>query len=433
MVLTTSVVAPICAQKLVKNYTHQVATSWMTMSYDLTKHCPKFYPPVAARAFAYEGITLYQALLPGMSDCISMNGQVNELKITDEYEKNEQFAWGIVANTALANITKHLYSNMSDSMMALVLKLEKDNYSKFSKNESKYILNKSVARGNKIANSIWEWSKGDGGHESFLTDNSVLIKPNKESDWVPTLPKYSAPILSKWGLNRSFVPKCTENSQPTGISVPYSTDHYDAFYAQANEVYKSVKYIKPEQKVIAQYWSDDAGLPGTPPGHSISIAIQLIEKEKLNLAQVAELYAKLGMALSDGFVSCWKTKYDFTLMRPITYINMNIDKDWTPILNTPPFPEFTSGHSVQSGATAQILISFFGNNYAFEDRTHANRKDINGKPRKYSSFQMFAYEAAISRLYGGIHYREAIESGIKQGTKVGNQVLALNWRKTSKN
>ncbi len=414
--------------KQAKKYNNKVAIDWFRMCNKLTMYCPGFYPPIAARAYAYEGITLYQAILPGMDECVSLSGQLTGFHLNLNIEK--ECNWNIVANSALAFMTKKMYSNMPDSLKKEVEKLEKENHKVFAFDESKIIVEKSTIYGNAVANAIWEWSKNDGGNEAFLHGKGEITPTTKESDWIPTYPSFSPPILPIWGNNRPFVPSCTENTQPANQSVAYATSKNSPFFAQAEEVYKSGKYLKPEQKVIASYWSDDAGFPGgTPPGHSISIATQLLEKENINLAVSAELYAKLGIALSDGFVSCWKTKYDKSLMRPVTYIQKNIDANWKPFLNTPPFPEFTSGHSVQSGATALILASYFGENYSFVDMTHKDRKDINGTPRRFSSFTMFATEAAMSRLFGGIHYREAIESGIKQGKKVGSQVLALHWRK----
>jgi PAP2 superfamily len=418
------------APKAAKKYNNKVATDWFKKCNKLTKYCPGFYPPIAARAYAYEGITLYQAILPGMDECLSLSGQLTDLKINIPTEKDKEYNWSIVANSALAFITKKLYANMPDSLLKEVEKLEIENTKYYSINESNRTIDRSTAYGKTVSSAIWEWSKNDGGNAAYLNSKGEVKIDQNEGDWIPTSPNFSAPVLPKWGNNRPFVPNCTASTQPSSPSVTYSSVKNTPFFAQAEEVYKSVKYLKPEQKVIAAYWSDDAGYPGgTPAGHSISIATQLLEKENINLALSAELYAKLGIALSDGFVSCWKTKYDNSLMRPITFIQKNIDPNWKPFLNTPPFPEFTSGHSVQSGATALILASYFGENYAFVDMTHKDRKDINGTPRKFSSFTMFATEAAMSRLFGGIHYREAIESGIKQGAKVSKHVLALHWRK----
>jgi hypothetical protein len=195
------------------------------------------------------------------------------------------------------------------------------------------------------------------------------------------------------------------------------------------EVYNVVNNITPEQRKIAEFWSDDPVTTATPPGHSISILNQLIKEKNLSLAIAVEAFAKLGIGISDAFISCWKTKYQTVYIRPITYINEYIDPDWSPILNTPPFPEYTSGHSVQSGALAEILTSLFGENHEFTDHTHEKRTDMDGTPRTFMSFYQLAEEAAISRLYGGIHFQEAISLGLEQGYQIGRNVNALDWEK----
>ena len=246
--------------------------------------------------------------------------------------------------------------------------------------------------------------------------------------WVPTYPKFQSALQPFWGYNRSFIDKSALLTQPSA-PIPYSEDTASLFHKEAFLVYNTVKNIKPEEKIIAQFWSDDPGQPGTPPGHSISITTQVLRKEQYNLAKSAEVYAKVGICVSEAFISCWRWKYVYNYVRPITYIRSKIDSTFVPLLETPPFPEYTSGHSVQSGATAKVLSEVFGNNYTFTDATHANRTDINGAPRTFKSFYDFAAEAALSRLYGGIHYREAIEKGVEQGVRVGGEVMKLKFRK----
>ncbi|MBK9336500.1 MAG: vanadium-dependent haloperoxidase [Lewinellaceae bacterium] len=224
------------------------------------------------------------------------------------------------------------------------------------------------------------------------------------------------------------MPGSINHSQPVA-HLPFSTVTTSPFYSQALEVYAVTSNLNPEQEIIARFWSDDPGLAGTPPGHSISIATQVVVQENASLALAAETYCKVGLAVADAFISCWKCKFDFNLLRPITYIRDVIDPAWTPLLTTPPFPEYSSGHSVQSGATAQVLSDLFGYQYAFTDRTHVARTDINGAPRQFDSFFDYAEEAAVSRLYGGIHFRDGIDLGVKQGRKIGESVGALPFRR----
>jgi membrane-associated phospholipid phosphatase len=187
-----------------------------------------------------------------------------------------------------------------------------------------------------------------------------------------------------------------------------------------------VNNLTDEQRAIALFWADDPSVTATPPGHSVSIATQVLRAVDGGLDTAAETYAKVGMAVADAFIACWNTKYSYNLVRPVTYIQAFIDADWLPILVTPPFPEYTSGHSAQSGAAAQVLTDLFGRRFAFVDRTHEDR----GLPaRSFVSFFQAAGEAAISRLYGGIHYRPAIVRGLEQGRCVGQAVSALEFRR----
>jgi hypothetical protein len=212
---------------------------------------------------------------------------------------------------------------------------------------------------------------------------------------------------------------------PPGEHPAYSEDPASAFHAEALETYEAVRNLTPQQEAIARFWSDDPGLTATPPGHSISITTHVLRREDASLATAAEAYARVGIAVCDAFISCWHQKYVYNLLRPVTYIRRLVDPEWLPLLVTPPFPEYTSGHSVQSGAAFQVLTDLFGSSYAFVDRTHDR---LGLPPRSFSSFFEAAEEAAISRLYGGIHFRAAIDNGVEQGKCIGRAATALALR-----
>jgi membrane-associated phospholipid phosphatase len=167
-------------------------------------------------------------------------------------------------------------------------------------------------------------------------------------------------------------------------------------------------------------------LSPTPPGHWISISLKIFERDNVALETRLEVLARLGIALADAFVACWNSKYQYDLLRPVTYIRRVIDPGWEALLNTPPFPEYPSGHSTQSAAAAEILTELFGENFAFEDASH---KNDGLRPRSFPSFRAAAAEAGISRLYGGIHFRAAIERGLDQGRCVAAYVKALRTRR----
>jgi hypothetical protein len=211
------------------------------------------------------------------------------------------------------------------------------------------------------------------------------------------------------------------------VSAPpaYSEDPDSAFYAEAMEVHDTTQSLTPEQEQIALFWADNGGETSTPVGHSVSILAQILEQENATLALAAEAYAKMGIAVADAIIGCWQSKFEYNLLRPVTYIQAVEDENWMPLLNTPPFPEYPSGHSVQSGAAAEVLTELFGEDYAFTDHTHDERGFT---PREFASFSEFAAEAALSRLYGGIHFRAAIEQGLVQGECIGQQVISLDFR-----
>ena len=246
-------------------------------------------------------------------------------------------------------------------------------------------------------------------------------------DWVPTnlIQLQQAPLLPGWGKNRPMV-------LPDGEACPlppppaYSEEPGSAFFIEAMEVYDTSKSLTDEQKRIARFWSDDPMLSPTPPGHWVAILFQIAERDQRPVEAQVDALVRLGIAVSDGFIVNWRDKYRYDLLRPITYIRRVIDPKWEPILNTPPFPEDPSGHSTQSGAVAQVLTAVFGAGFAFTDSTHV---DDGLTAREFPDFWAAANEAGISRLYGGIHFRAAIETGLDQGACVGDFVNALKtWK-----
>ncbi len=244
--------------------------------------------------------------------------------------------------------------------------------------------------------------------------------------WVPTPPGFLPALQPFWGSNRPFALASGSACDP-GSPLPYSEEPSSAFYAESIECYEVATNLSPEQPAIAQFWSDDPGLTATPPGHSVSILTQVVRDGGFTLDVAAEAYARLGIAVADAFIACWNTKYRYNLLRPVTYIQRQIDPAWSPLLVTPPFPEYTSGHSVQSAASAQVLTDLFGD-VAFTDHTHDDRGLA---PRFFNSFFEAAEEAAVSRLYGGIHFRTAIALGLEQGRCIGQHVSGLEFRTVS--
>jgi len=205
----------------------------------------------------------------------------------------------------------------------------------------------------------------------------------------------------------------------------FSTETGSEFYAAALEVYNTNLALTAEQKTIADFWADNAGATGTPPGHWIAIVGQLARNDGLSLMAAAEAYARVGIAVTDAFIGCWNTKYLYNLQRPVTYIQNNIDAIWLPYLVTPNFPTYISGHSTQSGAAATMLTDMFGI-VSFIDTIRADHSLLPPlPPRTFDSFNDAASEAAISRLYAGIHFSFDNNDGLASGRCI-SQIINQN-------
>lgn len=404
-----------------------VAHNWFELQRKLVKETPGFSPPVAARAFGYTGVALYETINPGIAGYQSLAGQLNELEFVPQPLADTEYHWPSAANSALASITRQLFANATEENLAAIEALYEDQAAVYASEVDSAVFQRSLRYGEAVARAIFEWSKTDGGHEGYMNNFPAdYAPPAGEGLWTPT-PRLNGdpqPALQPyWGDNRPMLPAVNETCAPPPPPA-YSEEPGTPFYAEAMEVYEVSQNLTPEQIEIARFWADDPGQTATPPGHSIAILQQVLTNENASLALAAEAYVKVGIAVSDAFIGCWKAKFDYGLLRPVTIIQKLAAPDWMPIVNTPPFPEYTSGHSVQTGAAATILTDLFGENYAFTDHTH----DALGlEPRSFASFAEMAEETAISRLYGGIHYRAAIEVGIDQGECIGQRVNALQF------
>jgi len=400
-----------------------VPTAWFDLAQRLIRNTPGYSPPVASRALGCLGVGLYESLVPGMPDHVSLAGTLHDLSPLPGQGTNAAYHWPSVANSALASMTRSLFPTAPPSLRAEIDLLE----DRLHGDVPPGILLRSVDRGREVAATVDAWSRGDGGHEGYLRNfPSDYVPPAGAGLWVPTPPGFLPALQPYWGSNRCMALDNSLTCDP-GPPLPFSTNQDSAVFAEAMEVYETVNGLTPAQREIALFLSDDPGQTATPPGHSVSILGQVLRSQDRSLADAAVAYARLGIAVCDAFIACWRVKYIHNLVRPIGYIRSYIDPTWgDPLpLTTPPFPEYTSGHSVQSAAAAEVLSATLGE-MAFTDHTH----DARGlAPRSFGSFAAFAQEAAISRLYGGIHYRSAIERGLEQGRCVGAMVAALPMRR----
>lgn len=406
----------------------EVVRTWYRLSLELVRHTPTYSPPVASRSLAYLGVTVFEAVATSSGELESLAGQLNELQAGPQRAAGEIYDDAVVVQAAMASAVKNLFGNTGPTGQRAIASIEKKLRGEVMAAAPADVVARSEAHGRAVAEHILAWSLDDGGatveNMGFPLEYELTVGPAR---WTPTslIAQQQFPLLPDWGENRPFA---MPDGTACGLPAPpeYSEDETSAFHSEALEVYRAVNDLKPEQRAIARFWSDDPMLSPTPPGHWISIAMQILEREDAGLENTADALARLGVALADSFIGCWDAKFQYDLVRPVTYIRRVIDPKWEAPLITPPFPEYPSGHSTQSGAAAMVLSNVFGEDFAFVDETH---QDDGLESRNYPSFWAAAEEAGISRLYGGIHFRTAIERGLDQGRCIGGYTNALRTRK----
>jgi hypothetical protein len=408
-----------------KNYSSDVAVAWMNMYLRLTKATPGFNSVVAARAYGYAGLALYESVAPGVKGLQSVTPQLIGAPVMPAVQNGKTYYWPASANAAMASITKKLFGNTSPALVSAIDSLENDISNKMKGDADTDELNRSAEFGKQIANAIFEWSKTDGGHEAYNNVTSATyVPPTGAGLWVPTPAAFSKPIHPYWGSNRSFIPGIAVSTQPPAPPA-YSTAPESEFYKAVHEVYMISKNLKFADTVTVKFWGD---IPGNfnAPAHATNIVTQLVLQKKLSLHEAAILYCKHGIAYSDALISSFKTKYQYNVLRPVTYIRSVFEEpNWNSVIPTPPHPEYASNHAVISSASAVILEDAFGKHFSFTDKTYEQEYGA----RSFTSFEHYAQEAAFSRVLGGIHYGFTAKEGIKQGEKAGKLVNNLKFRK----
>jgi hypothetical protein len=333
----------------------------------------------------------------------------------------------ISANAALANMVHHMFGNASVSQNFTIDSLENAFNAEFkafvaNQGTDQGINNdfdRSVQFGQSISNTIYDWSTTDGGDKAYLNPFPADYKPPVGPGlWVPQTGQLAQNPF--WGNNRTFIPGDAGSTQP-GLPPVYSTDPTSQMYKEEAEVYNESINQDPEHRIIALYW---AAIP--PPTVSMSILGSVLTDKSADLFTAALSYCKLGIGIADAFISCYETKYTYNQLRPVTYTRANFNPGWSPLIPTPPFPDYTSAHSVQTGAAARILADIFGDNTTFTDYSI---NDLGFTPRTFNKFSDYANEVGLSRIYGGIHIRSSDFIGLDQGNKIGLLVGALHFEK----
>lgn len=383
-----------------------------------------FSPPQASRNYVYASIAAYEVIAASDSSYISLAGQLHELQAPPP-PPTEKYSPTVACLEALYRTATHFI--FSEEKLATAHKKVMENLKKSGIPRREF--ESSMAYGKAVADHIIAWSATDNYKQSRTFPKfSISQDPAR---WKPTPPGYMDGIEPHWRDIRTFVLDSADQFVPDPPT-PFDLNKESLFYKETMEVYTVGKNADAEQKEIASFWDCNpyklnvtghvmhATKKITPGGHWISIVGIASRAAQADFAKSVEAYALTSIALADAFISCWDEKYRSNLVRPETVINEYIDEDWVPFLQTPPFPEYTSGHSVISRAAAVALTSIYGDTLAFDDDTEVQY----GIPiRSFRSFMHASEEAAVSRLYGGIHYRPAIDEGIKQGQKVGNFIV----------
>lgn len=392
-----------------------------------------FSPPVASRIYVYTSIAAYETIIHQEPEFQSMSGQVHGLEPVPEPKANEEYCFELSAVKAALIASRALI--FSDDKMG---EFEDNIMQQFKESGMPSdIYERSLSYGEEVGKHILTWANGDNYKQTrsfpkYTVDNEAL------ATWKPTPPAYMDGIEPHWNKIRTFLIDSANQFIPAPPT-PFSIDKNSKFFEEAKEVMDIGNNLTDEQKQIARFWDCNPFMMNvkghvmfatkkiSPGGHWMNITHVACVKGNKSFVESAEAYSRVAIGLADGFISCWDEKYRSNLIRPETYINAHIDDKWTPLLQTPPFPEHTSGHSVISNAAAIILTDLFGDQFSFTDSTEV---EFGLTIRSFNSFLEASDEAAISRLYGGIHYRPACMIGITEGRAVGNFVVShLRTRK----
>jgi hypothetical protein len=384
-----------------------------------------FSPPVASRIFSYPNIAAYEIIAQNDPNYNSLVGQVTDLKPIPIADTTKAINIKLAALIANIDLSRRLVFS-EDKIIAYRDSL----YAIWQKKNSKEF-EATKKYGLKVADFIAAWMNKDNYNET-RTMPKFTVDSDDPSRWQPTPPSYMDGIEPHWNKIRPFVIDSAAQFKPVR-PLPYSLDKNSKFYKELKEVYDigqdiAKKGDQSEEIAIAQFWDCNPYVSVnqghmmfaikkiTPGAHWMGICKIVSNKTGADFNKTVFVYTKTSMAIADAFISAWDEKYRSNLIRPETLINTHIDENWKPLLQTPPFPEYVSAHSVISGAAAVVLTDIFGDNFAFDDDTELV---YNLPVRHFSSFNQASSEAAISRLYGGIHYRAAAEIGLSQGRNVG--------------
>lgn len=390
-----------------------------------------FTPPVASRIYVYSSLASYEAVKYSVKDAPSITDNLNGFKPMPVPEQGKSYNFTLAATKAFFTVVRKVKVFSVDSLT----KYEESVYNQYKETLDEETYNRSVAFGDTIAKVVLQRAASDG--YALSRGKPKHLGSNDPGKWRPTPPDYMDGVEWCWNTMKSMVLDSASQFMPPRPPA-YSKDTNSMFYKYVKEVYDIKQSITEEQKAIAKYWDDNpfvmehsghlmfANKKITPGGHWMGIAAIAALQTKADPVKTAQTYALTAIALYDGFIACWDEKYRSNVVRPVTVINEWFDPRWAPFLQTPPFPEYTSGHSTITAAAATVLEELYGTNFAFQDTSDLR---YIGMQKHFDSFRQASDEASISRVYGGIHYRSATEAGAEQGKKVGALVISKTIKK----
>lgn len=405
--------APRWHDNSASQYSSDVIDKWITMQLRLMRNSIGIPNVAFSRYYAYSGVAAFLSLAPGTS-INSFDGKLNGLTHLPRMDKSKAIYWPACVNASLASMNRDIFTTASGIDKVAIDSLETALNNSFLSAKNPVVIASSNAFGKAVANAVFDWSETDG----YKHAGDPYTPPVGPGLWVPTPPAFAAASTPYWGNNRPIIAGSIHNTQP-GPAIGYSENPKSLFFQMVKQVYDASQNLTPDQTAMAVFWRDIPGV--SSPGHWLSILQQVIQQTDSNLDKAAFAYAITGVCLSDACISCWQTKYDYNLVRPITYIRAVMGyTTWASLLPTPAHPEHSSAHAVLSAATAKAFTALFDNMGTFTDHTY----DYMGfAPRTYNSFRAIGIEAGKSRLYGGIHYQPSIEDGLIQGRKVAKNIL----------
>ncbi len=386
-----------------------------------------FPPMIGSRNYVYASIAAYECVVAGDAKYQTLSGQIKHMPPMPKADTSKPIDYSLAALlsfTKVGNAVTFPEGSMMDHYNELTEKAD-------SAGMPSDMLENTIAFSDTIVATIMKWSKGDN---YAATRGSERFTVREEAGrWMPTPPMYATAVEPQWGKIRAMVLDSSSQFEIPRPPVFDVTNENSIYYKALMEVKNVGDSLTEEQKHIADFWDDNpfkmnvsghvmfATKKFSPPGHWLNIVGIAAKAANADFNSTVGAYAITSIAFFDAFIRGWEEKYKSNYVRPETAINKHVDQEWRPYIQTPPFPSYVSGHATNSSAAAETMTSWFGDQLSFTDTSLLEFGIAN---REIKSFRAAAAEAAMSRLYGGIHYRFDNDEGLKVGKQVGELIVS---------